>query len=150
MEPNLSETVAVLERLERLALGYLVERRALKPERAPTRLQLHVLRRMGESGGMSLGELGALLDVGAAAASQSAHTLVERGWLSRDRDPTDHRRRLFALTPAGARVLRAMDRRHRLGLRKVLGLLTPDERAQLIAMASRLAARRAGSTSRGA
>lgn len=137
---SVTEAVAVLESLERLALGYLVERRAARPERAPTRLQLHVLRRIGESGGLSLGELGALLDVGAAAASQCAHTLVARGWLSRRADLGDRRRRVFTLTPDGARVLRAMERRHRLGMRRVLGLLTPTERAQLVAMASRLAA----------
>jgi DNA-binding MarR family transcriptional regulator len=141
---DVAETVAVLEGLERLALGYLVERRAARPERAPTRLQLHVLRRIGEGAGVSLGELGALLDVGGAAASQSAQALVARGWLRREPDPADRRRRLFTLTPSGARVVRAMDRRHRIGLRRVLALLTAEERRQLVAMASRLAATRTG------
>lgn len=145
-EENLEEAVAVVEALERLALGYLVERRTARPERAPTRLQLHVLKRVGAGGGLSLGELGALLDVGPAAASQCAHTLVAHGWLSQCADPGDRRRHVFALTAPGARVVRAMDRRHRLGLRRVLRLLTSAERAQLVAMATRLA----GSTARGA
>ncbi len=144
---DMADAIAVLERLERLALGYLVERRSGRPERAPTRLQLHVLRRVGESGGLSLGELGTLLDVGGAAASQSAQALCARGWLSRAADPADRRRHLFTLTAEGARVVRAMDRRHRLGMRRVLRLLTATERAQLVAMARRISA--AGGAPRG-
>jgi DNA-binding MarR family transcriptional regulator len=141
-------TLAALEALERRAFAYFVERRLTRPRRAPTRLQLYVLSRVREAGGASLGDLGAILDVGPAAASQLAAALVARGWLERSPDPVDRRRRLFTITAQGERLERAMRRRHRLVLRRVIGQLTALERAQLRAMAERLL--RAGPAGNGA
>lgn len=130
--------MALLEGLERRALGFFVERRSARPARMPTRLQLHVLHGVRESGGMALGELTGYLRVGPAAASQLAQTLVARGWLGRAPDPRDRRRRVFSVTAAGSRVMAAMDRRHRLAVRRVLALLSDEERSHLRAMAEHL------------
>lgn len=128
----------LLESLERRALGFFVERRRARPAHAPTRLQLHVLRGVRDADGMALGELTAYLRVGSAAASQLAQTLVARGWLGRAADPRDRRRRVFTLTEAGGRVLSAMDRRHRIAVRRVLSLLSEEEQSQLHSMARHL------------
>ncbi|MCL6596855.1 MAG: MarR family transcriptional regulator [Firmicutes bacterium] len=140
----MEEALAVLEALERQAFAYIVERRRRRPRRAPTRLQLFVLRQVGEAGGLSLRDLEGALGVGPAAASQLAHTLVARGWLARGEDPADRRRRLFTLTARGRRVEAAMRRRHRMLLRRVLTLLGAAERRQLTDMARRLMARSGG------
>ncbi|HEY6538997.1 MAG TPA: MarR family transcriptional regulator [Candidatus Dormibacteraeota bacterium] len=50
------------------------------------------------------GELAVLLGTSKQGLSRLSDALVERGYLRRSQDPTDHRRVRFALTPRGRRA----------------------------------------------
>src|SRR6185437_13422715 len=57
--------------------------------------------------------------------------LEELGYVSRRRDPSDRRRHLVDLTPAGAKALNSAEHRQETIEDDVLGALNPDERATL-------------------
>jgi DNA-binding MarR family transcriptional regulator len=59
-----------------------------------------------ESGANSASELGRRMSVSKQAAAKIIDALLERGYLTREADPTDARRKQLALTPLGTDLLR--------------------------------------------
>ena len=59
-----------------------------------------------ESGADSASELGRRMSVTKQAAAKTLHVLVERGYVSREPDPSDARRKRLTVTPLGAQVMR--------------------------------------------
>jgi DNA-binding MarR family transcriptional regulator len=64
--------------------------------------------------------------------------LVERGLAERASDPTDRRRNVVTITPAGRRLLRKLDRLVARIQDQLLAALSVDEREQLVLLLSRV------------
>jgi DNA-binding MarR family transcriptional regulator len=64
--------------------------------------------------------------------------LVERGLVARTPDPTDRRRNVVTITPAGRRLLRKLDRLVARIQDQWLAALSVDEREQLVLLLTRL------------
>lgn len=79
-----------------------LEARGFKDARAPEHYALSAI----ESGADSASELGRRLSVTKQAAAKTIDVLLERGYITRDADPTDARRKRLALTPLGTDLLR--------------------------------------------
>ncbi|HEY5181984.1 MAG TPA: MarR family winged helix-turn-helix transcriptional regulator [Dermatophilaceae bacterium] len=63
--------------------------------------------------------------------SDMVTTLLDRGLIERHRDPTDHRRLVIALTPAGHRLLRRMRPRVAALQDRMLALLSNEQTSEL-------------------
>lgn len=63
--------------------------------------QINILMRLFHQGITSVSEVGGLLGVSNAAASQAVDRLVGMGLIERTEDPQDRRTKRLALTPAG-------------------------------------------------
>jgi DNA-binding MarR family transcriptional regulator len=79
-----------------------LEARGFRDARAPEHYALSAI----ESGADSVSELGRRLSVTKQAAAKTAEALLERGYISRDADPSDARRKRLTLTPLGTDLLR--------------------------------------------
>lgn len=79
-----------------------LEARGFKDARAPEHYALNAI----ESGADSASELGRRLSVTKQAAAKTIDLLLTRGYITRDVDPTDARRKRLALTPLGTDLLR--------------------------------------------
>ena len=95
----------------------------------------------------------ATLDEGgpASQADLSRRTTVNelagQGWVERAPDPTDRRRNVITITAAGRRHLRQLDRQLAKVQDEILAPLSPRERAQLIALLTRIIDHHAAKTS---
>lgn len=81
----------------------------------------------------NLSELAEKNEVSLPTMSNCITTLVERGWVSRERDPHDRRMVLISLTPAGQQVLSEIGRHARECLLQHLEPLSEDECLRLLA-----------------
>jgi DNA-binding MarR family transcriptional regulator len=133
-------TIAQLTALHRQTLAVLLERRRQRPAGDPTRLQEFALLAIRDRGAMQVSELASLLEIAPATTSQLVTTMEDKGWVRRALLPADRRRHEVTLTAAGREVVAQLEARHRERLARVLAELTPEERAQLVAIARRLAA----------
>jgi DNA-binding MarR family transcriptional regulator len=120
--------------------GYLVVRVAELIDRGFTaRLQrvqlrpreLHALRYVDASDGISQRELADALGVDAANLIDTLDRLEDAGLMRREANPGDRRRRRVTLTAAGRRRLEAGLRAANAADADVLGVLGPDERTAL-------------------
>jgi DNA-binding MarR family transcriptional regulator len=93
-----------------------------------SRPQFGVLLNLRCRGGLSLGDLAARLGLTPPAMSHLVNGLVERGLVSRERDPVDRRRVVLALTDPGREVLREV---RAAGERKLTGMLAGLSAAEL-------------------
>jgi DNA-binding MarR family transcriptional regulator len=79
-----------------------LEARGFKDARAPEHYALVAI----ESGADNASELGRRLSVTKQAAAKTIDVLLERGYITRDADPADARRKRLTLTPLGTDLLR--------------------------------------------
>ena len=79
-----------------------LEARGFKDARSSEHYALSAI----ESGADSAAELGRRLSVTKQAAAKTIDVLLERGYITREADPTDARRKRLALTPLGTDLLR--------------------------------------------
>lgn len=91
--------------------------------------QLTVLAHLDHRPGRTLTELAALIGVTLSTMSLLVSRLVQAGLVRRDRDPTDGRRVILGLSPAGERLLSQRSLLDPDRVRALLGRLTPAERA---------------------
>ena len=138
--PGLSvdATIERLTALRRDTLNVFVERRRQRSEGAPTRIQEHVLLAIRERGALQVSEVAALLGIAAATTSQLLTAMEEKGWLQRGILPQDRRRHQVTLTPPGQELVQQMEGRRRDRFARLLAEMSPEERAQLIAVANRV------------
>lgn len=89
--------------------------------------QLHILFTIERHGEMTMTRLADMLDVSLSNATGLVDRLEERGYLVRDRIPTDRRVVLVRLAPAGEQMLREVDALSEELLRSVLDRLPSNQ-----------------------
>lgn len=73
--------------------------------------QVHLLRRLAESGGMAPSGIAELFFADRPTVTSMLATLTKAGWIRRRPDPADGRRSRVELTPAGLRKLASVPER---------------------------------------
>ena len=135
---TVEDTIEQLAALQRDTLSVFVERRPKRAEGQPTRLQTHVLFAVRARGTLQVSEVATLLEIAPATTSQLLTVMENKGWLQRGILPEDRRRHQVSLTPAGVDLLRRMEARRRAQFAPLLAEMSPEERAQLVALARRV------------
>jgi len=108
--------------------------RRLRQQRPDDRLtpsQIAALATLDRNGAMSLGELAAREHVQPPSMTRITAALEDLGLVTRTAHPTDKRQVLFAVTPAGARLLAEDRKRRDAWLCQRLKDFTPEEIAAL-------------------
>jgi DNA-binding MarR family transcriptional regulator len=93
--------------------------------------QFVALDYLREQGGTSQQQLGATLHLDKNNCVILLNDLEEDGFIERRRDPTDRRRHIVEMTPAGQRALERAEEKLETLEEDVVGRLTPEERATL-------------------
>ncbi|HEV8249635.1 MAG TPA: MarR family transcriptional regulator [Gaiellaceae bacterium] len=93
--------------------------------------QFHLLGLLHDRGAMTQRELGTLMDVDPSILVTLLNPLEAGGYLSRERDPTDRRRHVVTLTPAGRRQLDRAAQAQRDAEAELFAALTDTQRDQL-------------------
>jgi DNA-binding MarR family transcriptional regulator len=134
MAPTLDEDITELAAELRVSLGQIFRR--VRAEHGFPLGQGSVLGALSREGPRSISELAAGARMRPQSMAQTVRELEEAGLVARRPDPTDGRRAIIDLTPAGLEALEA-DRRHRVGwLAQVLNEdLSEAERATIRAAA---------------
>ena len=92
-----------------------------------SRAQLRILILLQQERAASVGQLAAHLGVTLPSITATVDRLVRVGFVSREDDPTDRRRVINRLTPAGLAILERLQEGRRARLVAALERLTPDE-----------------------
>jgi DNA-binding MarR family transcriptional regulator len=108
--------------------------RATHTEHKLSPRQFHLLGLLHDRGPMTQRELGTLLDVDPSILVTLRNPLEADGYLSRDRDPTDRRRHVVTLSPAGERQLDRAAQAQRDAEDDLFASLTNNQREQLRAL----------------
>jgi DNA-binding MarR family transcriptional regulator len=108
--------------------------RATHTEHKLSPRQFHLLGLLHDRGPMTQRELGTLLDVDPSILVTLLNPLEADGYLSRDRDPTDRRRHVVTLSPAGERQLDRAAQAQRDAEDDLFASLTNNQREQLRAL----------------
>ena len=119
--------------------------RQLQREAGMPHAYYQVLAMLSESPGRTLrmSELAGLTTSSASRLSHAVARLEEKGWVRRDKHPTDRRGALAVLTDDGWRAIRAAAPGHVAAVREVLfDRLAPGQVTQLRAITDRLADQR--------
>lgn len=75
----------------------------------------------------------------AATSGSVIGRLEAKGWVRRESDTDDRRRKLLWITPAGAQVARSLKRAATRAQQRILEGLDPGERVQFVALLEKLA-----------
>jgi MarR family transcriptional regulator, lower aerobic nicotinate degradation pathway regulator len=100
--------------------------------------RFRVLLAMADDGPLSQAELGRRVHVDRSDMAAVVAELEDLGYVTRERDATDRRRNVVALTAAGSDALERMDAAVETAQARLLEPLTPDERTQLVSLLTRL------------
>src|SRR4051794_28860683 len=100
--------------------------------------RFRVLLAMADDGPLSQAELGRRVHVDRSDMAAVVAELEDLGYVTRERDATDRRRNVVALTAAGREALERMDAAVETAQARLLEPLTPDERTQLVSLLTRL------------
>jgi DNA-binding MarR family transcriptional regulator len=103
--------------------------------------QLHTLLWLGEDGPLTMGELARRLGVTEKTVTGVVDRLEREGCLQRERDTLDRRVVRCRLTDLGARTYAELDEHLQEKLRRMLGMLDVEDRAQLFAILEKLGSR---------
>jgi DNA-binding MarR family transcriptional regulator len=133
---GLLEERATSEGLLLALLGQQAMRRlrATHTEHKLSPRQFHLLGLLHDRGPKTQRELGTLLDVDPSILVTLLNPLEADGYLSRDRDPTDRRRHVVTLSPAGERQLDRAAQAQRDAEDDLFASLTNNQREQLRAL----------------
>ena len=96
-----AKIIASLERLSTIFRGLLWEK-AKEHDLTPLQVQVLVYLRYHPPGEGRVGELARRFDLAAATVSDAVGTLVEKGLVAKEPDPSDRRARVLTLTDDGA------------------------------------------------
>lgn len=93
--------------------------------------QFHLMGLLNDRGAMTQGELGALMNVDPSILVTLLNPIEADGYVSRQRDPTDRRRHVVTLTPAGEQHLTSAARAQRNAEAELFAGLTDTQREEL-------------------
>jgi DNA-binding MarR family transcriptional regulator len=93
--------------------------------------QYHLLALLDGHGPMGQSDLGAAVGTDPSVLVTQLNPLEDEGFISRNRDPSDRRRHVITLTPAGAKKLRAATRSQERAEDALLSALDAGQREQL-------------------
>jgi DNA-binding MarR family transcriptional regulator len=96
--------------------------------------QFVMLNYLGDSGGVTQGQLGDAMGIDANSVVLLLNGLEERGYAVRERDPEDRRRHTVRITPAGRKALVRAERTLESVTDEALNGLDADERGALRAL----------------
>ncbi|MCF8508170.1 MAG: MarR family transcriptional regulator [Hyphomonadaceae bacterium] len=88
--------------------------------------EMDVLQEVFDLGPMDVGDLRARLAAPKQSLARNLNQLEARGFVTRETDPADRRRRLVTLTPAGLTFARDATERRRAALRQAFLSAGPD------------------------
>ena len=74
-----------------------------------TNTQCHLLTELGRSGPLALTELGTRVSLEKSWVSRAVEAMVERGWVTKEPNPSDARSWLVTLTADGERTVRELN-----------------------------------------
>jgi MarR family transcriptional regulator, lower aerobic nicotinate degradation pathway regulator len=80
--------------------------RAIAADTGVTNAQLFLLRQIGSDGGLSVNQLAEMVHARQNTVSAVLRHLARDGWVEKSVSPTDGRRAVIRLSPAGRRLLR--------------------------------------------
>ena len=103
-----------------------------------TRAQLRILVRLHQEGPTTVGNLAALLSVTLPSITATVDRLVQQGLVCREDDPTDRRRVINRLTPAGITLIERLQEGRRARLVAALDQMSSEERVALSFSLARL------------
>jgi DNA-binding MarR family transcriptional regulator len=106
--------------------------------RALDRAAYVILRHLGDSGPVNIGQLADALRVDASTATRQVAAMEREGLLRRDRDPQDGRGSVVSVTPAGARRMRSVREARRELYERILIDWSDDDRSALATLLHRL------------
>lgn len=108
------------------------ERLGLSPTQYSVMLALH------EVDGINQGELGRAIGMNKVSVSQLVRALEDRGWITRKKMDSDHRRRALALTAAGRHALAQTQDMAETTYAQQMAPLTPAQRQTLCTLLQRI------------
>ena len=97
-----------------------------------------LLATLAADGPASQADLGRRSGIHLSDMVAAINELADRAYVERTPDPTDRRRNVISLTPAGKRQLRRLEKRLAQTQDELLAPLTPDERRDLTALLTKL------------
>jgi DNA-binding MarR family transcriptional regulator len=90
-------------------------------------LQAKCIRWIGEAGSISQAALARRIETDPALTGRALGTLVERGWVKRERSDVDRREYVLSLSPSGKRMQDKVERaRHELAAKVIAALDDSD------------------------
>lgn len=105
-----------------------------------TPVQFAILNALIDAPGTDQVTLAAQVAFDAATSGSVIGRLEAKGWVRREADASDRRRKLLWVTPEGARMAGQMRRAVARTQDRILAPLSPDEREQFVALLARLVA----------
>jgi DNA-binding MarR family transcriptional regulator len=94
--------------------------------------EAHALMELGLGGGMTQSELGLRLRLEKSTVSRLVGNLVVRGWLERERDPSDGRAMLLHLTERGLRAAAELEEARRQKFAALFDRIPEEDREQVV------------------
>lgn len=135
---NFSEAPGhLIRRAQQLAVSIFVEETAGFDV---TPVQFAILNALLDDPGEDQVTLSIRVAFDAATSGSVIGRLEAKGWLKREADPQDKRRKLLWATPEGAQVALQMKRAVGRAQQRIVSPLNTDERAQLSALLGKLVA----------
>jgi DNA-binding MarR family transcriptional regulator len=125
----------LIRRAHQLAVGTFMEETARFDV---TPVQFAILNALIDAPGEDQVTLARKVAFDAATSGSVIGRLEAKGWVRREPDANDRRRKLLWITPQGVRVAQEMKRAVARVQTRMLAPLRPDERKQLIALLDRL------------
>jgi DNA-binding MarR family transcriptional regulator len=125
----------LIRRAHQLAVGIFMEETA---SFEVTPVQFAILNALIDAPGEDQVTLARKVAFDAATSGSVIGRLEAKGWVRREADTSDRRRKLLWITPEGVRVAQEMKRAVARVQTRVLAPLRPDEREQLIALLEHL------------
>lgn len=120
----LEQVFSASEEIQRAWKSYMLE---VLNEEGLTPGQFTVMAQLDRSGSATSSQLGKLLHVTPGAVTQFIDSLLDEGYVSREKDPDDKRVTHLSLTPDGQRRYNRLQERRKEIFRRVYGNLSDEE-----------------------
>lgn len=137
----------LIRRAHQVAVAVFAEETS---EHGITPVQFAILNALIDAPGEDQVTLAARVAFDAATFGSVIGRLETRGWVRREPDAADRRRKLLWITPEGEQAAQAMKRAVGRVQKRILAPLAAEEQAQLVALLGKLVAGHAGADAGGA